>query len=86
MESTEGPLRRGPDGLFPSGTTAESMRAYLLAECERIRAKYGDALPWLERRPLNALTPEQRQEWGDWVSARRLGLIPVERKENDRGW
>ena len=82
MGSTEG-LRRGPDGLFPAGTTAEAMRAYLAAECERIRAKYGSAFPWLERRPLNALTPEQRQEWSDWVSARRLGLIHVDEGESN---
>ena len=77
MGSTEG-LRRGPDGLFPAGTTTAEMREFLASECERIRAKYGSALPWLERRPLNALTPEQRQEWRDWNSARRLGLIHVE--------
>ena len=82
MVSTEGP-RRGPDGLFPSGTTTAEMREFLAAEYAWICRKYGSALPWLERRTLNALTPEQRQEWGDWRNARRLGLIHVDEGESN---
>ena len=76
MDSTDGPLRRGPDRLFPAGTTSTEIHAYLAAECEKIRAKYGTAFPWLKK-ALNDLTPDQRQEWHDWTNGRRLGLIHV---------